>query len=183
MANKKNKQSNSSLAISIAAIAAGMVMLAYASVPLYRLFCQITGFGGTTQIATKSPDIILDREITVTFNAEVDRNLPWKFTPEEPKVKLKIGENRLVIYDVENKSNEGVFGTATFNVTPHEAGRYFFKTQCFCYEKQHLEANQKVHLPVSFFIDPEIQNDKNLQNLTTITLSYTFFKVKDDGKL
>ena len=170
------------MAISIVAIALGMLILAYASVPLYRLFCQITGFGGTTQVAIKLPKQILDRKITVTFNSEVNQDLPWKFTPEEPSVTIRVGENRLVIYDVENFSSEEAIGTATFNVTPPEAGRYFFKTQCFCYEKQKIAGKQKVHLPVSFFIDPEIQNDKYLANVSTITLAYTFFRVKDGQK-
>lgn len=175
----KKKYDNKSLALSMAAIAVGMVMLAYASVPLYRLFCQVTGFGGTIQIAKNIPKKIIDREIVVSFNADTDPNLPWKFRSDQHQVKIKIGQNKIVSFYAENLSDKPVKGMATFNVVPQAAGIYFNKVQCFCFDEQVLKPKEKIHFPVSFFIDPEITNDKYLKNLKTITLSYTFFKVKD----
>jgi cytochrome c oxidase assembly protein subunit 11 len=164
-----------SLVINTAALALGMFMLAYASVPLYRLFCQVTGYGGTTQTATKLPDKIYDRAITVTFNADTDPNLPWGFKPGEPQRIVRVGEHGLTYYKAENKTNQPVVGMATYNVVPHRAGQYFVKIACFCFEEQTLEANQKVDMPVSFFIDPKIMDDPDLKHVNTITLSYTFF--------
>lgn len=150
-------------------------MLSYAAVPLYRLFCQVTGFGGTTQIAKQAPDNVLDREVTVTFNADVDPKLPWKFKPLQFTKKVKIGENVFAAYVAENLSDQPTSGTATYNVTPFEVGPYFNKVQCFCFEKQALPAKAVVNMPISFFIDPEIVNDHQLDDVKHITLSYTFF--------
>ena len=168
-------QSNRSLAISMAAIVAGMVMLSFAAVPLYRIFCQVTGFGGTTQIAEYVPDKVLDRVITITFNADVDPNLPWKFKPQQLTTDVHVGDTMLAAYKAENQSDKVTRGTATYNVTPFEAGPYFHKIQCFCFEEQTLQPGAVVNMPISFFIDPEIDNDPYLKDVKHITLSYTFF--------
>lgn len=159
-----------------------MVLLAYASVPLYRIFCQVTGFGGTTTQAEAPPQAVGTRIFTVDFNTDVNNELPWEFSPLQKNVSLKPGEQKLVFFKAHNLSTEGVSGTAVFNVTPHKAGSYFAKTECFCFTEQHLEAGQEVTMPVSFFIDPEIENDPEMKGLHNITLSYTFFKTKQPNK-
>ena len=174
---------NRKLALSMAAIAVGMVMLSFAAVPLYRLFCAVTGFGGTPMIAEAAPENISPREITVSFVANTDKQLAWKFLPNQNKTTVHIGESKLVSYRAENNDSRDVTGMATFNVTPHQAGQYFNKVHCFCFEKQTLKAGEKVNMPVSFFIDPAILDDPDLANLTNITLSYTFFNVEPAGKL
>ncbi len=175
----KKSGKNRKLAINMLAIVAGMFMLAYASVPLYRVFCKVTGYGGTTQEAKQLPKKKLNKKLTITFNADVDRDLPWKFVPDQHKVSVKIGEQKLISYYAENLTDKPIKGMSTFNVIPEAAGKYFNKIQCFCFEEQILQPKQKVHMPVSFFIDPEIVNDKIARDIKTITLSYTFFKVKE----
>lgn len=155
-----------------------MFGLAYASVPLYQLFCQVTGFGGTTQKALVAPEKSFDREITVRFNADIDRDLDWKFAPGEREVKVRVGENRLTHYVAENLENKPTTGHAVYNVVPHKAGIYFSKIQCFCFENQTLAANKKVDMPISFFIDPAILDDPEMNDVHNITLSYTFFPKK-----
>lgn len=155
-----------------------MVMLSYASVPLYRLFCQATGFGGTTQRSGELPQKISPRTVTILFNADKDPALPWKFAPGERSVRAHIGEQRLTYFVAENLANTPLTGNATYNVTPHKAGIYFHKIQCFCFEEQTLGAHQRVNMPVSFFVSPELLEDPNMDDVTTITLSYTFFPAK-----
>jgi cytochrome c oxidase assembly protein subunit 11 len=161
-------------------IVAGMLMLAYASVPLYDLFCRVTGFGGTTQQAIVAPpsSAILARKVTVSFNADTARDLPWEFKPMQKAVNVRVGENKLVFYTAKNVSDKPVTGIATFNVTPEKAGGYFNKIQCFCFENQTLQPGEEVTMPVSFFVDPTVANDKNMDDLQDITLSYTFFTAK-----
>ena len=160
-----------------------MLMMAYASVPLYRLFCQVTGFGGTTQRAESNFSGEVKKEILhIRFNADTDPSLPWSFHPIEPEVTVHIGENRLVAYKVKSQSEHETRGTATYNVTPNLAGKYFNKIQCFCFEEQRLKAGEEVTMPVSFFIDPAILDDPDLQGLTNITLSYTFFSYDSANK-
>lgn len=154
-------------------------MLAYASVPLYRLFCQVTGFGGTTQKAVSAPEVVTNQRVTVTFNADIDKDLMWEFRPGVPKQNPLIGENILTYYVAENKSNEPLTGHATFNVVPHAAGQYFSKIECFCFKDQTLAPGQKVNMPISYYIDPAILDDPEMKNVTTITLSYTFFSAKN----
>lgn len=167
--------SNRTIALQLTAIAVGMLMLAYASVPLYRLFCQVTGFGGTSQKALAPSTRVVDRTITVTFDANTDPKLPWKFEPLEKSVKVKLGENRLVAFRATNESSVATKATATYNVTPFATGRFFNKIQCFCFKEQTLAPGQTVNMPVSFFIDPEMLNDPEARDVTNITLSYTFF--------
>lgn len=164
------------------AVALGMLMLAYASVPLYRLFCQVTGFGGTTQRAAMYQGQPSARTVTVRFNGDVDPHLPWAFEPIEKSVTVHVGENRLIAFRAKNLSGQPTRGTATYNVTPHAAGVYFNKIQCFCFNEQRLAPNQSANLPVSFFIDPAILDDPNLRDLTNITLSYTFFSYDSANK-
>ena len=169
---------NGKLAVNALALVVAMVCLTYASVPLYRLFCQVTGFGGTTQQGLKAPGAVGEGEITILFNADIDPALNWSFKPGERQVRVKIGENGLTHYVAENKDDAPVTGHAVYNVVPHGAGRYFVKIHCFCFENQTLKPRQKVNMPVSFYIDPEILNDPEMKDVTTITLSYTFFGQK-----
>jgi cytochrome c oxidase assembly protein subunit 11 len=162
-------------------IVIGMLMLAYASVPLYRMFCKVTGYGGTTQEALALPDTISERTVTVRFNTDTDFRLPWKFTGPKP-VTVHIGENKLVAFHAVNESSQLTRGTATFNVVPYEAGRYFSKIQCFCFEEQRLAPNQQANFPVSFFIDPAILDDPQIRDISNITLSYTFFSYESRNK-
>lgn len=159
-------------------VVAGMFLLAYASVPLYRMFCSITGFGGTPKVAQTASETVGTKVLTVRFNSDTDPSLPWNFKPEQRQVEVKTGEQKLIFFSAENSSDHPVKGMATYNVTPDRAGQYFNKIQCFCFNEQVLQAGQKVSMPVSFFIDPAIEKDPYLRNVNTITLSYTFFKVK-----
>jgi len=156
-------------------VIAAMVGLTAASVPLYDWFCRVTGYGGTTQRAAGSPVEVLDRTITVRFNADVDPALGWAFEPVERTVEVQIGENRLAFYEATNRTDRPLVGTATFNVTPYDAGPYFSKIHCFCFNEQMLEPGETVEMPVSFYVDPAILEDADTVELETITLSYTFF--------
>jgi len=164
----------------MALVALGMLMLAYASVPLYRLFCQVTGFGGTPVRENVLPDQVLDRVMNVRFNADIDPKLPWKFEAGQVQFQVKVGQEILSYYVAENLVDEPTTGHATYNVVPHKAGPYFAKIECFCFENQTLEPGQKVHMPISFFIDPLIMEDPEMDDVDTITLSYTFFKEKEE---
>ncbi len=155
---------------------ATMGVLVYYAVPLYQLFCQITGYGGTTQAALEAPGAVSDREITVSFDANVNPELPWRFRPAQHAVTLPVGEERLAFYEARNTSDQIVVGSATFNVTPAKAGQYFVKIDCFCFTEQSLEPGQRVDMPVTFFIDPAILDDPNMDDVDDITLSYTFFR-------
>lgn len=166
---------NRAFALNLLALAAGMLMLAYASVPLYRLFCQVTGYGGTTMQGQHKNIAVLDRNITLRFNADIDPKLPWRFSPGEKERMVRIGEQGLTYFVAKNKSNKPVTGRAIYNVVPHLAGQYFVKIQCFCFDEQTLEAEQEVNMPISFYIDPRFVDDPDLKDVETITLSYTFF--------
>lgn len=159
---------------------AGMVGLSFASVPLYRLFCQVTGFGGTTQTAQSLPGTVIDRAVTVRFNADTNPGLPWHFQPELREINVKLGQGGLIAYRAQNLSDHDVVGNAVYNVTPPEVGPYFHKIQCFCFQEQKLAAKQSVDMPVYFYVDPEMAKDPNLDDVKTITLSYTFFPAKSD---
>lgn len=162
---------------SLAAVAA-MVGLVAASVPLYRLFCDVTGYGGATRQAAAAPGAVADRSVTVRFDANVVKGVPWRFRPAQPEVTVRLGEETLVAYVAENLSDAPVVGTATFNVTPAKAGQYFVKVECFCFTEQRLEPGQRVEMPVSFYVDPAIAADPHAADIDTITLSYTFFRAK-----
>ena len=152
-----------------------MIMLVAFSVPIYNLFCIVTGYGGTTSFSERGSSITLDQDITLQFNADVNDSINWSFNAPDD-ITFKIGENTKVEYVATNLSNTTSIGTATFNVLPEKVGPYFIKTQCFCFEKQTLEPNQSVQMPVVFYIDPSIIEDPSMTDIDTITLSYTFFK-------
>ena len=160
-------------------LVAGMTGLVAASVPLYRLFCQVTGYGGTTQRAAAAPAIAADRAMTVRFNADVNAGLPWDFRPAQPEMSLAVGATGLAHYRALNLSDRAITGTATFNVTPQKAGRYFSKIDCFCFTQQTLQPGETVDMPVTFFVDPALLDDPNMADVRTITLSYTFFRSPD----
>ena len=168
---------NRKVAIVFAGVAAGMLGLAYAAVPLYQLFCQVTGFGGTTQRVARPSDVVLDRTISVRFDANVN-GLPWTFEPVQRKVEVRIGESTLAFYRATNTSDRPLVGTATFNVSPEITGAYFNKMECFCFKEQRLEPGESIEMPVSFYVDPAIVNDKDGRRVGEITLSYTFYPVE-----
>ena len=165
------------VAIACAAFAVGMVGLAYASVPLYRLFCQVTGFAGTPQRVDHASNSVGDRIVTVRFDANVGPGLSWDFVPEKTTQDVRVGENTLAFYKVTNRSTRATVGSATFNVTPDQAGAFFNKMECFCFTEQYLEPGESLDMPVSFFVDPAIVKDKDGSWIRNITLSYTFYPV------
>ena len=171
-------QTNRRIAFALLLLTAGMIGLSFAAVPLYRIFCQVTGYGGTTQRADGPADKVLDRVMSVRFDANVASELNWSFQPVQNKLELKIGETVLAFYKAVNRGDQPLTGTATFNVTPEIAGSYFVKVDCFCFAEQTLKAGQQADMPVSFYIDPAIMDDPDARNVEEITLSYTFFRVE-----
>lgn len=160
-----------------AIVAVGMVGAAYAAVPLYRLFCQATGFDGTPRIATAPSTTIVDRTVTIRFDANVAPDLPWRFEPVQKTTEVKLGENTLAYFRATNTSDHAVHGMATFNVFPEQVAPFFNKLQCFCFTEQVLQPGESVDMPVSFFVDPQIASDKDAFWVRHITLSYTFYPV------
>lgn len=177
MSTPQSKRNQRTL-ISLAMLATGMICLAYAAVPLYQMFCQVTGFGGASKRVEAASTATGDRIVTVRFDANTDPALPWKFEPVQRSVEAKLGENMLIFYRAKNLSKEPVTGMATFNVTPLKTGGVFAKVACFCFDQQTLQPGEDVEMPVSFYIDPAMAEDKTLNDVTTITLSYTFFRAK-----
>ena len=172
-------RTNRVIAVSAAAVVVFMVGASFAAVPLYRIFCQVTGFGGTTQVANKDAAAMVakgKRMITVSLIGNVNPKLPWSFIPLRPKVSLRLGEQALVHYRATNNSDVTVTGVATFNVTPHKAGPYFAKVECFCFTEQTLKPGESVDMPVTFYVDPDLAKDRKLADVTDIALSYTFFR-------
>jgi cytochrome c oxidase assembly protein subunit 11 len=163
-------------ALLLVSVVAGMVGLSFASVPLYRLFCQATGVGGTTQRADRAPANASDVVVTIRFNAETAPDLGWEFHPLQDAVTVHPGEQRQIFYRAVNKTTQPVTAAATFNVTPAKSGIYFDKLQCFCFSEQHLEPGESADMGVVFFVDPDILTDPNTTELRTITLSYTMFR-------
>ncbi len=151
--------------------------LAWASVPFYDWFCRVTGFSGITGVAEGASDVVLDETITIRFDASLDRDMPWQFTPVERTMTLKIGETGLAFYEAYNPTDRAVAGSASYNVTPYQAGGFFSKIDCFCFEEQVLQPGERVQMPVTFFVDPEIVDDREGQYIHTITLSYTFYEI------
>lgn len=174
----KTRRKNLIAATLLFTVAGGMVGMAFAAVPLYQWFCQVTGFAGTPSIA-QAPAAAppSTKTITVRFDANVNRDLPWRFQPEQSAITVRAGEPALAFYKAANRSDRPITGTATFNVSPHKAGIYFSKTDCFCFTEQRLAAGEEAEMGVQFFVDPEIFEDPNTKELTAITLSYTFFRV------
>ena len=151
-----------------------MLGLSFAAVPLYDLFCRVTGFGGTTQISKDIPKIVLDKKISVRFDTNVNK-LPWNFKIKENVIDIKIGQVSKAEFEVENYGDETTYGVASFNVSPSSFGKYFSKLGCFCFEKQKLDTGEKAKYIMTFYLDPEIVNDSNTKNIEDVTLSYTFF--------
>jgi cytochrome c oxidase assembly protein subunit 11 len=166
----------------IAALAvAGMTAMSFAAVPLYDMFCAVTGYGGTTQQAEAAPSQVLDRRMEVRFDANISPELDIEFAPKQISQSLRIGETGLAFYRVRNLSAEPVVARATYNVTPHVAGQYFAKLECFCFDDRTLAPGEEVELPVVFFVDPEIVSDPDTAEIGTLTLSYTFFRSADQS--
>jgi cytochrome c oxidase assembly protein subunit 11 len=164
----------------------GMVLMmngfAYATVPAYRAFCQKFGFAGTPRVEASAPateNILVERLITIRFNSDIDTSLNWRFKPVQRSIDLHVGETGLAFFEAKNRHETEITGTATFNVTPLKAAPYFVKIQCFCFTEQTLEPGETAQMPVTFYVDPEIAEDKNLDDVKTITLSYTFFRDQD----
>ncbi len=183
-ANKANKR----VALICVAVVASMTGLAFASAPLYDLFCRVTGFGGTPQRSAEAPGAVTSQPmpgqmITVRFNSDTAPDMPWRFQPVQREVKVVPGEETLIFYRATNPTDKAITGTASFNVTPEKAGPYFDKIACFCFSEQVLEAGQSVDMPVSFFVDPGILKDPKTRDVKTITLSYTFFRKPGETRL
>ncbi|MGO7960799.1 cytochrome c oxidase assembly protein [Rhizobium leguminosarum] len=172
---KKQTRNNGAVVMMCLSFVFGMGAMSYAAVPLYRIFCQVTGYNGTTQRVDQVSSVVLDRTMRVTFDANVAPGLQWDFKPVEREVNPKIGETIQVNFTAENRSNETQRGQAVFNVTPGEAGVYFNKVQCFCFTETDLKPGEKLDMPVVFYIDPEIVKAVESKNIHTITLSYTFY--------
>ena len=173
-------QRNTRTALTMALVVAAMVGLAFASVPLYRAFCSLTGFGGTPLRAEKAPGAVAGR-IGVRFDANVHPGLPWRFEPEQRTVRIAPGEQTRIFYRAQNLTARPITGQAAFNVTPDQAGKYFNKIQCFCFTEQTLKAGQSVDMPVVFFVDPKIRKDEDTKDIDEITLSYTFYPVESSA--
>ncbi len=174
---KRLNRSNRTVAIACLSFFVCMIGAAYASVPLYRIFCQVTGYGGTTQRVEQYSDTILDKTMKVRFDANTANGLPWDFKPVEREVTVRIGETTMIKYEARNLFDEPTYGRASFNVAPGRAGAYFNKVECFCFTDTTLQPGEDMEMPVVFFVDPEIVNDPDLKDVKTITLSYTFFPI------
>jgi cytochrome c oxidase assembly protein subunit 11 len=173
--DRRQKRRHLQVLAACVAVVAGMGGLAYASVPLYELFCQVTGYGGTTRRVENVTVPVLDKRVTVRFDANVRSGLNWKFYPAQRQVTARFGETVQVLYYAENFGDTTSTGTATFNVTPQQAGAYFNKLQCFCFTDTVVKPGEKLEMPVVFFVDPELVETEEGKDVTTITLSYTFF--------
>lgn len=154
-----------------------MSALAWASVPFYDWFCRVTGFGGVTNVADAGSDVILEKTIKVRFDASKERDFPWEFKPLQREMELRIGETGLAFYEAYNPTDRPVAGAASYNVAPYEAGGFFTKIDCFCFSEQILQPGERVNMPVTFFVDPEIVTDRDAKYVKTITLSYTFHEI------
>jgi len=174
----KVQRSNRTVAIACLGFFSGMLGMAYAAVPLYELFCQVTGYGGTTQRVTQYSQTVLDRDITIRFDANTSGGIPWDFKPVSRDATIRIGETTQVAYAAKNIASRPTSGRASFNVTPQLAGAYFMKVECFCFTDTELQPGETMDMPVVFYVDPDIVNVPELKNIKTITLSYTFFPIE-----
>lgn len=187
MASVAPQNRNLRTALMAAGFALAMLGLGFAAVPLYRIFCQVTGFGGTTMRATESDAEVAERmaksagagTISIRFDASIDRGMPWKFTAAQSTQQVAIGQRSLAFYTSRNNSDRPVTGQASFNVEPEQAGKYFNKVQCFCFTEQTLQPGEEVRMPVLYYVDPAALKDPNMQGVEQITLSYTFHQTKD----
>ena len=165
-------------------LVAAMIGLGFASVPLYRLFCQVTGFGGTTQRVSEAQAAEVTASggtLSIRFDANVERGLPWQFRPEQVTQQVQLGGRKMAIYLARNTSDQPITGRATFNVEPEQAGKYFNKIECFCFTEQTLQPHQEVRMPVVFYVDPKIKDDPEAKGVEQITLSYTFHKLSESA--
>lgn len=182
--NQNNlKAQNKKVIFIITFIGILMLSLSYAAVPLYDIFCRVTGFGGTTQIASSAPGSTGHPNINIRFESNITDSLNWDFYSKTKTVKIPMGEEKTIYYFAKNLSDEPIVGTATFNVTPAKAGQYFMKIDCFCFVEQLLNPGESMNMPVTFFIDPDLYKDENVQEVNEITLSYTFMKSMDQSKV
>jgi len=170
------------VAASCGAFVAMMVGAAYASVPLYTWFCKTTGFGGTTQVSERAPDQVLGRQLTIRFDSNVAPGLPWRFEPEQNEIKVRIGEVATVHYKVINQAAREITAQAGYNVSPPQVGSYFTKINCFCFTQQTLKAGETRDMTVVFYVDPELVKDRDQDDLNTITLSYTFYRQREQAQ-
>jgi cytochrome c oxidase assembly protein subunit 11 len=163
--------------VQLVAVVLFMGGLGWASVPLYDWFCRVTGYGGSTNVSTTGSDEILDRTIKVRFDASKERDFPWEFRPMQREMEVRIGETGLAFYEAYNPTDKPIAGQSSYNVTPFEAGLFFTKIDCFCFQEQVLQPGERVEMPVTFFVDPELVNDRDAKLTHTITLSYTFYQI------
>jgi cytochrome c oxidase assembly protein subunit 11 len=177
-----NRRKNIRVAAALVVVIVFMASLVAYSPTLYRLFCAATGYAGTTQRVESDDSAVSDRVITVRFDTSIAPDLPWRFEPVQSEVKVHLGEEKLVFFSAENLTDQPLVGHATFNVTPEKTGLYFKKIQCFCFDDERLDAHQKVEMPVDFFVDPALAKDSNAQDVSAITLSYTFFRTTETDK-
>ena len=180
--HKKPLRRDMLIAAGCGAFVALMVGAAYAAVPLYSWFCRTTGFGGTTQVAERAPDQVLSRTLTIRFDSNVAPGLPWKFQPEQNEIKVRVGEVATVHYKIINETARETAGVASYNVTPPQVGAYFSKINCFCFTEQRMKPGETRELAVVFYVDPEIAKDRDQDDLNTITLSYTFHRLRDQAR-
>jgi len=172
-----NEKANQKTALYAFGVVLFMGAMAWASVPLYDLFCRVTGYGGYTNVSEVESEIILDKSITIRFDASLERDMPWEFMPVERQVEVKFGETALAFYEAYNPTSRPIAGSASYNVTPYDAGPFFNKIDCFCFQEQVLRPGERVQMPVTFYVDPELVNDKDAKFAKTITLSYTFYEI------
>ena len=166
--------SNSGIALRLLGLVTFMGAMAWAAVPFYDWFCRTTGFAGTTNVAEQGADRVLDQVISIRFDANVERGMPWEFRPVETTMDIRIGETGLAFYEAYNPTDRVVAGTASYNVAPDQAGYFFSKIDCFCFEQQVLQPGERVQMPVSFYVDPDMLDDRDAKHIRHITLSYTF---------
>jgi len=175
------RRRNRLMGLGMAGFVAGMVGMAFAAVPLYRIFCQATGYNGTVQLGGGAAPGAGEQVLTIRFNANTQPNLPWRFGPAQPSMQLRVGEEGMGFYHARSLADRPTTGVATYNVTPEVVGKYFHKTACFCFEQQTLEPGQQAEMPLSFWVDPRIAEDPNTSGIRTITISYSFFRSLDDA--
>ncbi len=171
-----SQSANSRVVFRLVALVVTMGALAWAAVPFYSWFCRTTGYGGTTNVAAQGSDVVLDRTILVRFDANVAKGMDWQFKPMQREMTLKIGETGLAFYEAYNPTDRVIAGTAAYNVAPDTAGYYFDKIQCFCFTEQVLQPGERIEMPVSFYVDPEIATNPDTARIEAITLSYTFYE-------
>lgn len=176
MSQKKPMSPQQKTAAYLAGVAAVMLSLSFAAVPFYNWFCKVTGFAGTTSVAVAPSDVVLDKTVVVRFDASLDANMAWEFKPMQTEMTIRIGETGLAFYEAYNPTDRVIAGTASYNVTPDQSGGYFTKIECFCFTEQVLQPGERVMMPVTFFVDPSIEENVEAREIKEITLSYTFYE-------